>query len=167
MTEFSEWLVKYIAHGLDLVRKRNFDSPKGIIEYCQSLREFWIPSDSNGDRLASIVLGSHINKMCDAIRLAGGTPPVTSQSISSVDEGMRAVDLIVKWCKSQETDDIEWSKAHSPTHWRKVYAVDGVSISQDTFRRMKKAGEICVHPDSTTKTIRIDKRNFPPGYTED
>ena len=104
MTEFSTWLAKYIAHGVNL--ERNFDSPKGIIEYCQSLREFWIPSDTNGDRLASIVLGSLINDMCDAIRIAGGTPPVTPQTISSVDEGMRAIDLIVEWCKSQEAADL-------------------------------------------------------------
>lgn len=74
-----------------------------------------------------------------------------------------AVDMAVRECvKSVKT----YSKPHAPKHWRKVFAVDGHAISQDTLKRMIDDGRIRKRPGDSTKLFAIDVRDLPPDYVD-
>jgi hypothetical protein len=60
----------------------------------------------------------------------------------------------------------EWTREHSPAHWRRVFAVDGQPISQDTLNRRIRDGQITKHPRGTTKAFAIKKDEQPPGYVD-
>lgn len=66
-----------------------------------------------------------------------------------------------------QTESPEYSKTRSPKKWRKIYAVDGVAISQSTWQRRIEKGDIRVDPTGTTRSVRIDKRDLPPGFDDD
>jgi hypothetical protein len=63
----------------------------------------------------------------------------------------------------------EYSKARSPSEWCKIYERGGVPISLSTFQRMQKGDppKIRTSPDGTTRQVRIDKRDLPPGFNDD
>lgn len=61
----------------------------------------------------------------------------------------------------------QWSISRSPSDWLKVFAklnVDCRSIS--VFDRLRKHGTFHQHPESKTKSVRLDLADLPPDYSD-
>lgn len=60
-----------------------------------------------------------------------------------------------------------WSNPKSPATWRSIFAaVCGDRISASTWGRMRLNKEIRTSPDSTSRRVKIDLRDLPPGYKD-
>ncbi len=69
--------------------------------------------------------------------------------------------------KEHEDQEPEWSPPLTPARLRRIFAVNGQAISQNTLKRRIEKKIIRIHPTrSTTKSIIVDMRDLSTGWEE-
>lgn len=128
----------------------SWDTPEKLLEQCQTLRNAWVLS--NDDGLWKAFLVPRVRESWIAMRLVGGSVPAEPTEFGTLEECMRAIDEVIRWCEKRldvspaRADPSSAQKSPRPKtyllNWREILETLSLKNDEETREKVRRLNEM-------------------------